>query len=100
MEGVALPVMVGTVTGAALAALSVGGLYATLRPWAQGRVHHGGHGALAIVRLVLVLLGLWALTLVGRTALVSGAAALLLVRPLLVRVLARRLAMSVGSGPP
>jgi hypothetical protein len=100
MEGVALPVMIGAVTGAALAVLSVGGLYAALRPWAEGRVQHGGPGELAIVRLVLVLLGLWALTLVGRAALISGAATLLLVRPLLVHMLARRLETSVGNGPP
>lgn len=84
--------LVGVLAGGLLAALSVGGLFAALRPWARGQTHTATLAGSTLLRLALVGLGLGALLTLGRPAFLGGALALVVIRPLLVRWLAPRLA--------
>jgi|GEM_PF-6391484 len=93
-------IFVGVVGGALLAALWVGGLYATLRPWAAGRVDARLAAGSALLRTAVLLAGLAALAALGLPAIVAATASLLLLRPVLVRALALRLQRPGEDGAP
>lgn len=93
-------ILVGLVGGALLAALWVGGLFATLRPWAAGRVAARVAAGSALLRMAVLLAGLAALAALSLPAIVAATATLLLLRPVLVRALAPRLERPGEDGEP